>query len=147
MDKILITENDFNLCEEISMLKDSNIGAVVSFVGFVRDIASDKIDKMVIECYEQMTKKSLSSIVNKAKSKFDIEGVSIVHRVGDLKVSEQIVMVAVSSKHRSDGFGACHFIMDYLKTDAPFWKKEYKKSGADWVLANTKDIKEKDKWY
>jgi molybdopterin synthase catalytic subunit len=145
--KIQIQTNDFDINQEIKTLKTtSDIGAVVSFVGFVRDIASDNIDKMTLEHYPTMSENALENIAKKAQNRWELSGITIIHRVGDLKVDEQIVLVITTSKHRKDAFNGCEFIMDYLKTDAPFWKKEYKKSGAKWVVANDKDNKAKTKW-
>jgi molybdopterin synthase catalytic subunit len=145
--KIQIQTNDFDINQEIKTLKTtSDIGAVVSFVGFVRDVASDNIDKMTLEHYPTMSENALENIAKKAQNRWELSGITIIHRVGDLKVDEQIVLVITTSKHRKDAFNSCEFIMDYLKTDAPFWKKEYKKSGAKWVTANDKDNKAKTKW-
>jgi molybdopterin synthase catalytic subunit len=145
--KIQIQTNDFDINQEIKALKTtSDIGAVVSFVGFVRDVASDNIDKMTLEHYPAMSENALENIAKQAQNRWELSGITIIHRVGDLKVDEQIVLVITTSKHRKDAFNSCEFIMDYLKTDAPFWKKEYKKSGAKWVAANDKDNKAKTKW-
>lgn len=145
--KISIQKQDFDINKEILTIKaNSNIGAVVSFVGFVRDIVDNNLQKMVLETYESMGIKVLEDIANKAKNKWDIDDITIIHRVGELLINEKIVLVLVASKHRSDGFHACEFIMDYLKTDAPFWKKEYKNNDANWVKANHKDVLHRKKW-
>jgi molybdopterin synthase catalytic subunit len=146
--KIQIQTQDFDINQEIKEIKQtSDIGAVVSFVGFVRDIAGDSLHKMTLEHYPGMSEHALTTIANQAKTQWKLSGITIIHRVGELCVDEQIVLVITTSKHRKDAFNGCEFIMDYLKTDAPFWKKEYKQSGADWVLANDKDLHSKEQWH
>lgn len=145
--KIQIQTADFDINKEIQQAKTNNqIGAVVSFVGFVRDIASDTIKKMTLEHYPKMSENALENIATQAKNRWDLDEITIIHRVGDLHVDEQIVLVITTSKHRKDAFLGCEFIMDYLKTDAPFWKKEYRQSGETWVLADSKDNKAQEKW-
>jgi molybdopterin synthase catalytic subunit len=146
--KIKIQTQDFDINKEIKDLKtSSDIGAVVSFVGFVRDIVGDSLQKMALEHYPGMSEHALTHIAHQAQKKWKLSGITIIHRVGELCVDEQIVLVITTSKHRKDAFNGCEFIMDYLKTDAPFWKKEYKQSGADWVLANDKDLHSKEQWH
>ena len=147
MINIKIQTQDFDINKEIQSLKNNNkIGAVVSFIGFVRDIVGDNIEKMSLEYYPKMTERALEDIAILAKNRWNIDGITIIHRVGDLLIDEQIVLVLTTSTHRGEAFSSCEFIMDYLKTDAPFWKKEYKKSGAKWVEANIKDTAQKLKW-
>ena len=148
MDKILIQTNDFDLTTEVKLAKanNSSIGAVVSFVGTVRDLQPKTLSSMTLEHYPGMTEKSLESIVKKARDKWEIENVTIIHRIGTLDVNDQIVLVITTSKHRQEAFNSCNFIMDFLKTDAPFWKKEVTENNEEWVEARTKDEKQKKRW-
>ena len=120
-------------------------GAVVSFTGLVRDNGG-ALSMMEIEHYPGMTEKSLEDIVNQAKARWDIFDALVIHRVGPLKPLDQIVLVAVTSAHRGEAFDACEFIIDYLKTDAPFWKKEETPSGSAWVDARVSDDAALAKW-
>ncbi len=141
MDKILVQEEDFDLSTEVALVQanNNNIGAVVSFVGLVRNLDDVPIQKMTLEHYPKMTEKSIRSIVEQAKRRWEIGNTTVIHRIGDLAVNAQIVVVVTSSKHRRDAFDACEFIMDYLKTQAPFWKKEVSKKGSSWVKAKDSD--------
>ncbi len=136
MDKIIIQQQDFNIIDELNLVhkNNNNIGATVIFIGTVREISNNnKLIKMTLEHYPKMTEKSLLNIVKQARDKWDIYNTTIIHRIGELKPSEQIVLIITSSKHRQDAFLACEFIIDYLKTLAPFWKKEYTKNNNYWV--------------
>ena len=136
---IKIQKKDFNIEQEIKLLKDkySNVGAVISFIGFVRDINNKKDVKYIeLEVYEKMAIKELSKIKDNAIKKFDLVDCLIVHRYGRLDVNDSIVLVVCFSEHRNNSFEACKFIMDYLKRDVPFWKKEIYFKGSDW-LENT----------
>ena len=136
---IKIQKKDFNLDQEIKILKDkySNVGAVISFIGFVRDMNNKKDVKYIeLEVYEKMAIKELSKIKDNAINKFDLVDCLIVHRYGKLFVNDRIVLVVCFSEHRNNSFEACKFIMDYLKRDVPFWKKEIYFKGSDW-LENT----------
>ena len=136
---IKIQKKDFNIEQEIKLLKDkySNVGAVNSFIGFVRDINNKKDVKYIeLEVYEKMAIKELSKIKDNAIKKFDLVDCLIVHRYGRLDVNDRIVLVVCFSEHRNNSFEACKFIMDYLKKDVPFWKKEIYFNGSDW-LENT----------
>ena len=125
----------------------ANIGALVSFVGQVRDINNgDTISALTLEHYPEMTEKALVAIENEAKLRWDIIDSLIIHRVGTLKPLDQIVLVAVSSAHRGEAFKASEFIMDYLKTSAPFWKKEVTNQGERWVEAKLADDEAKERW-
>ena len=146
MDKILIQPDDFDLTTEVKLANNSSIGAVVSFVGTVRDLQPKSLSSMTLEHYPGMTEKSLESIVKKARDKWEIENVTIIHRIGTLDVNDQIVLVITTSKHRQEAFDSCNFIMDFLKTDAPFWKKEVTENNEEWVGARTKDEKQKNRW-
>ena len=136
---IKIQKKDFNIEQEIKLLKDkySNVGAVNSFIGFVRDINNKKDVKYIeLEVYEKMAIKELSKIKDNAIKKFDLVDCLIVHRYGRLDVNDSIVLVVCFSEHRNNSFEACKFIMDYLKRDVPFWKKEIYFKGSEW-LENT----------
>ena len=136
---IKIQKKDFNLEKEIKNIKDnlSNVGAVSSFIGYVRDLNNNKDVKSIdLEVYNEMAIKELSKIKNFAIEKWSLTDCLIVHRYGKLDVGEKIVLVACFSEHRKHGMEACIYIMDYLKKDAPFWKKEFYFEGSSW-LENT----------
>ena len=136
---IKIQKKDFNLEKEIKNIKDnlSNVGAVSSFIGYVRDLNNNKDVKSIdLEVYNEMAIKELSKIKNFAVEKWSLTDCLIVHRYGKLDVGEKIVLVACFSEHRKNGMEACIYIMDYLKKDAPFWKKEFYFEGSSW-LKNT----------
>ena len=124
----------------------SDIGAIASFIGLVRDLPQNRLQKMTLEHYPGMTEKSLAKIVETAQQRWEILDCAIIHRVGDLKPADQIVLVSVVSAHRKAAFAACEFIMDYLKTDAPFWKKETDEQGESWVEAKESDSEARGKW-
>lgn len=127
--------------------KKESIGAIVSFVGQVRDMNDgDAINTLTLEHYPEMTEKALQAIEVEAKSRWDVIDTLIIHRVGTLKPLDQIVLVAVTSAHRGEAFSACEFIMDYLKTSAPFWKKEATNQGERWVEAKLSDDAAKQRW-
>ena len=119
---------------------------MVSFVGTVRDLDNASVNKMTLEHYPGMTEKTLESIVNKAQERWPIGNTTIIHRIGDLNINDQIVLVITTSKHRKAAFEACEFIMDYLKTEAPFWKKEHTTTDSSWVEAKNSDSIQKNKW-
>ncbi len=148
MNKIVVQTQDFDLNTEVSLARgdDSNIGAVVSFVGTVRDLEGEPIQKMTLEHYPGMTEKSLESIANQAQDRWPLGKVTIIHRVGDLQINDQIVLVVTTSQHRQAAFESCEFIMDFLKTQAPFWKKEHTENQSKWVEAKASDNKQKDRW-
>ncbi|NOS96972.1 MAG: molybdopterin synthase catalytic subunit MoaE, partial [Methylotenera sp.] len=124
-----------------------DIGAVVSFIGQVRDLnEGDAVSQLTLEHYPGMTEKSLEAIVSQAKSRWNIFDALVIHRVGTLQPLDQIVLVAVSSAHRGEAFKACEFIMDYLKTEAPFWKKEVTNSGERWIDAKLNDDDARERW-
>lgn len=143
---------NFDLNHILFEMKKNNaaIGAAVSFIGFVRDFSKshqpEQLTSLYLEHYPGMTEKSLLEIENKAREKWDLEDVSIVHRIGELKLHDPIVGVIVLSTHRKDAFEACAFIMDYLKTEAPFWKKEITKENSRWVEAKESDDHMKLRW-
>ena len=147
--RVTIQQEDFDVAREIAMLRaqDPGVGAVCSFIGTVRDRNDGaSVRAMELEHYPGMTEKALEDIVAQAKSRWDIYDALVIHRVGPLKPLDQIVLVAVTSAHRGESFAACEFIMDYLKTQAPFWKKEQTPEGARWVDARVSDDKALAKW-
>ena len=148
MDKIVIQTKDFDLTTEVELIKSahSSTGAVVSFIGTVRDSASESLISLKIEHYPGMTEKSLTSIAQTAREKWELESITIIHRVGTLSIGDQIVLVITSSKHRQEAFDSCNYIMDYLKTDAPFWKKEASDKEEKWVINRSSDEKQKNRW-
>ncbi len=148
MDKITVQKEDFDLSTEVKLARENNstTGAIVSFVGTVRDHEDDSLSSMTLEHYPQMTEKSLKVIANKARDRWDIQEITIIHRIGKLQVNDQIVLVITTSKHRGDAFDSCHYIMDYLKTDAPFWKKESIDNKDSWVKSRSSDEHQKKRW-
>ena len=146
---IRIQEADFDLTTEIENLRkaDLQVGAVVSFLGTVRDMnEGNEVKAMTLEHYPGMTEKALQEIIDQAKARWDIRNSLVIHRVGSLLPADQIVLVAVTSAHRSEAFSACEFIMDYLKTAAPFWKKEETPEGGRWVDARIADGAAMARW-
>ncbi len=149
--RVSIQTADFDVAEEITTLRaqDARVGAVCSFVGTVRDRTAGEpgqISSMELEHYPGMTEKAIEAMIDAAHAKFDIFGARVIHRVGLLAPLDQIVMVAVTSAHRGESFAACEFLMDYLKTQAPFWKKEATPDGARWVDARISDDAALAKW-
>jgi molybdopterin synthase catalytic subunit len=139
---VKVQAQDFDVSSEIAELRsgDARVGAVASFIGTVRDLNSgDAVSTLTLEHYPGMTERSLEAIVQRAHERFDIYQCLIIHRFGELKPCDQIVLVAVTSAHRGEAFQACEFVMDYLKTEAPFWKKEQTPQGARWVEARETD--------
>ncbi|HEY8623022.1 MAG TPA: molybdopterin synthase catalytic subunit MoaE [Casimicrobiaceae bacterium] len=146
---VRIQEQDFDVSRELAALRagDKRIGAVATFVGVVRDLNdASQVSMLTLEHYPGMTEKALTQIVNEAKQRWDIYDALIIHRVGALRPSDQIVLVAVTSAHRGESFAACQFIMDYLKTRAPFWKKEETPEGERWVEARASDEDAAARW-
>ncbi|MEI6897340.1 MAG: molybdopterin synthase catalytic subunit MoaE [Psychromonas sp.] len=146
---INVQSEDFNQQTEYERLrKTSDTGAIVTFTGLVRDINhGEKISALTLEHYPAMTEKSLFNIVERAKTRWDIINVTVIHRVGELQLLDQIVFVGIASLHRGDAFAACEFIMDHLKTEAPFWKKETNSEGQSyWVDARVSDQSALNKW-
>ena len=147
--RVSIRTEDFDLSIEVAALRAGNpaVGAVCSFVGTVRDRNDgDAVASMELEHYPGMTEKSIEAMVDEAMRRFDIFGARIIHRVGLLQPLDQIVLVAVTSAHRGQSFQACEFLMDYLKTQAPFWKKEETAQGARWVDARVSDDAALARW-
>ena len=147
--RISIQTSDFDLSVELAALRasDKRIGAVCSFVGTVRDRNEGlNVRSMELEHYPGMTEKAIEAMIDEAFKRFDIYGARVVHRIGLLQPLDQVVMVAVTSAHRGESFKACEFLMDYLKTQAPFWKKEQTPEGARWVDARVTDDAALAKW-
>jgi len=146
---VRIQENDFDVSSELAALRagDKRVGAVATFVGVVRDLNdAAQVSTLTLEHYPGMTEKALAQIVEDAKQRWDIYDALVIHRVGPLSPSDQIVLVAVTSAHRGESFAACQFIMDYLKTRAPFWKKEQTPEGERWVEARASDEDAAARW-
>jgi len=146
---IRIQEKDFDVSTEIAAIRkgDPRVGAVVSFLGTVRDMnEGSQVQELTLEHYAGMTEKALQEIVDQAKSRWDIYQSLVIHRIGPLLPEDQIVLVAVTSAHRGEAFAACEFIMDYLKTAAPFWKKENTPEGTRWVDARVTDDAAMARW-
>ena len=136
--KISVQPGDFDLSQEVNLLrKNPSVGAIASFVGVVREVA------MTLEHYPQMTERSIRKIVEEARARWQVMDCTVIHRYGELQPTDQIVLVAVASAHRGDAFAACEFIMDFLKTQAPFWKKE---AGKGWVEARASDDAAASRW-
>ena len=146
---VRVQVQDFDVSRELAALRagDARVGAVAAFVGTVRDVndAAD-VATMTLEHYPGMTERALLAIVDEARSRWAIFDALVVHRVGELAPADQIVLVAVTSAHRGEAFAACEFIIDHLKTRAPFWKKEATPAGARWVDARTSDDEAAARW-
>ncbi len=146
---VRVQTEDFDLSAEVAALRAGrpNVGAVACFVGTVRDVNDGAgVASMTLEHYPGMTERALEAIVAQARGRWDLDDCLVVHRVGTLAPLDQIVLVAVSSAHRGEAFAACEFIMDYLKTQAPFWKKESTSQGARWVEARESDDEAAARW-
>lgn len=146
---VIIQEQDFNIADEVQALRaqSSETGAIVTFTGLVRDINdSDTVSRLYLEHYPGMTEKSIEAIIDEARSRWKLIGARVIHRVGQLSPMDQIVLVAVTSQHRKDAFLACEYIMDYLKTRAPFWKKEQTTEGERWLETRASDFEAADQW-
>ncbi len=154
MARVRIQTQDFDLSEALAALRagDARVGAVCSFVGTVRDTraitgaAHDQIEAMELEHYPGMTEKAIEAMIDEAHRRFDFYEALVIHRIGRLQPCDQIVLVAVTSAHRGESFQACEFLMDYLKTQAPFWKKEQTPQGAQWVDARVRDDAALARW-
>jgi molybdopterin synthase catalytic subunit len=150
--RVVIQAEDFDVGAEIARLRagDVGVGAVASFIGTVRDRngpqAAGSVQALELEHYPGMTERSIESMIDAAFARFDLRGARVIHRVGVMQPGEQIVLVVVSSAHRREAFQACEFLMDYLKTQAPFWKKETTPDGAHWVDARVADDEALARW-
>ena len=145
---IRVQEDDFDVSTEITRLSDGNhdIGGVCTFLGLVRDLTGNSIKTMTLDYYPGMTEKELSKIEAEARARWPLTDCVIIHRYGTLAPGDRIVMVATASPHRQDAFDSCEFLMDYLKTRAPFWKKEDTGDGEKWVEARASDDIAADRW-
>jgi molybdopterin synthase catalytic subunit len=149
MKQVRVQAEDFDAAAEVAQLRAGNakVGGIVTFVGTVRDLNEGAaVAEMELEHYPGMTEQSIEAIVEQAKARWPIYGALVIHRIGPLKPTEQIVLVAVTSAHRGEAFAACEFIIDFLKTEAPFWKKEQTPDGARWVDARVSDDAALKKW-
>lgn len=147
--RVVIQTEDFDVSAEIARLRqdDPRVGAVCTFLGTVRERnAGDAVSTMELEHYPGMTERSIEGMIDEAMARFDLLAARVVHRVGLLRPLDQIVLVVVTSAHRGESFQACEFLMDYLKTQAPFWKKEQTASGARWVDARVSDDAALARW-
>jgi molybdopterin synthase catalytic subunit len=147
--RVSIQHEDFDVAAEIAALRagDSGVGAVCSFIGTVRDRnEGDAVSAMELEHYPGMTEKSIEGMIDEAFGRFDIRAARVIHRIGRLAPQDQIVLVVVTSAHRGESFRACEFLMDYLKTQAPFWKKESTPAGERWVDARVSDDAALARW-
>jgi len=146
---VRVQSEDFDVAREIAALRgrDTRVGAVAAFIGLVRDVNdAAAVSTLSLEHYPGMTEKALGGIVAEAKARWRIYDATVIHRIGELQPADQIVLVAVSSAHRGEAFAACEFIMDYLKTRAPFWKKEQTPAGERWVEARASDDEAAARW-
>jgi|SRR2546427_9321501 len=146
---VRVQTEDFDMAREVAALRgsDGRVGAVAAFVGIVRDLNDvAALRTLTLEHYPGMTEKALARIIDEAKSRWDIYEALVIHRIGELAPTDQIVLVAVTSAHRGEAFSACQLIMDYLKTQAPFWKKERTADGERWVEARVSDDEAAARW-
>ncbi len=149
MNAVRVQTGDFDLSTEVAALRslDARVGAIVTFVGTVRDMNEGaSVAEMELEHYPGMTEQSIGRIIDEARERWPLFAALVIHRVGPLKPTEQIVLVACTAAHRGEAFAACEFIIDYLKTEAPFWKKEQTPEGARWVDARATDDAALEKW-
>ena len=146
--KINIQNEDFDISKETKILQQNNIGAIVNFIGVVRgyDENNEIINSMTLEHYPGMTEAEIKKIIIDCCERWHLTSITVIHRVGNLKPMDQIVYVGVSSKHRQNAFDGCNFIMDWLKTKAPFWKVEENNSKKNWVNFNETDNQALKKW-
>ncbi|MEJ7931335.1 molybdopterin synthase catalytic subunit MoaE [Ramlibacter sp. AN1015] len=147
--RVTVQPDDFDVSAELAALRagDGGVGAVCAFVGTVRDRNDgSSVSAMELEHYPGMTEKAIEAMVDQAMRRFDIRAVRVIHRIGPLRLQDQIVLVAVTSAHRGQSFQACEFLMDYLKTQAPFWKKERTPEGERWVDARVSDDAALARW-
>lgn len=148
-DEVLVSEADFDPAAEHTRLRDSGAGtgAIATFTGLVRDSGDlSGVTGLYLEHYPGMTEQVIEDLIRQARERWELRAVRIIHRVGTLKLTDQIVFVGVASAHREDAFAACQFLMDILKTSAPFWKKELTQEGEHWVAQKDTDVQLGDRW-
>ena len=148
-DEVLVSEADFDPASEYTRLRDSGAGtgAVATFTGLVRDSGDlSGVTGLYLEHYPGMTEQVIEDLIRQARERWNLRAVRVIHRVGTLKLTDQIVFVGVASAHREDAFAACQFLMDILKTSAPFWKKELTEEGEHWVDQKETDVQLGDRW-
>jgi len=146
---VRVQREDFDVGHEIARLRDGDpkIGAVAAFIGVARDLNDgEAVGTLTLEHYPGMTERALEDICEQARGRWDIIDILVIHRVGELRPTDQIVLVVVTGRHRGEAFAACEFVMDYLKTEAPFWKKETTPGGARWVDARDSDEHARARW-
>lgn len=146
---ISIQENDFDVAAELATLRSGSakVGALVSFVGLVRDFSNEgHIENIYLEYYPGMTEKALDKIIQEATVRWNLLGTRVIHRIGALQPNDQIVLVATASMHRGEAFAGCEFIIDYLKTAAPFWKREQTGQGTKWLETRDSDVQRMEHW-
>lgn len=146
--RVVVQEAPFDFGAEAQAFASghTDMGAIVTFTGVVRDLAGDRLEKMVIEHYPGMTEKALESIAQEAVSRWNLGDVLVIHRYGDLRPGDMIMMVATAAPHRKDAFEAAEYLMDYLKSRAPFWKQEFTSDGGAWVAAKDEDEDALSRW-
>jgi len=144
---IRVQQQDFDPGAEIEALRSAAAGAIVSFVGIARELSDGfPVDRITLEHYAGMTERSLEEIVRQARARWNLLGVRLIHRFGELRPADRIVLVATASSHREHAFDACRFLIDYLKTQAPFWKQESGPMGSRWVEARASDERARESW-
>jgi molybdopterin synthase catalytic subunit len=146
---VRVQREDFDAGEEIARLRaaDPKVGAVAAFIGVARDVnEGDRVGTLTLEHYPGMTERALEDICDQARQRWQVADLLVIHRVGELRPTDQIVLVVVTSSHRGEAFAACEFVMDYLKTEAPFWKKETTPDGARWVDERGSDESARARW-
>ncbi len=146
--RILVQSEPFDLSKETEAFAagHTDMGAIVTFTGVVRDLEGDTLDRMVIEHYPGMTEKALEQIASEARARWSLGDVLVIHRYGDLRPGDRIMMVATAAPHRKDAFEAAEYLMDYLKSRAPFWKQEFTADGVEWVAAKDEDEDALERW-
>lgn len=146
---VSIRHEDFDVGTVMAEMRaaSNNVGALVTFVGLVRDMSyDDRVNNIYVEHYPGMSEKALHKIIEEAHKRWELIDARVIHRVGTLGPNDQIVLVATASSHRGNAFSSCEFIIDYLKTDAPFWKKEVKPQGGEWVVTKESDVQRMERW-
>jgi molybdopterin synthase catalytic subunit len=146
---VSIRHEDFDVGAVMAEMRaaSNNVGAMVTFVGLVRDMSYDaRVNNIEVQHYPGMSEKALQKIIDEAHRRWELIDARVIHRVGTLGPNDQIVLVATASSHRGNAFSSCEFIIDYLKTDAPFWKKEVKPQGGEWVVTKDSDVQRMQRW-